>query len=107
VQCGECRAVNFRGDERCQECGAALKWVVRGTGPRVDRQLWPLRWSFDRRRRWLIPVQMGLFIASVGLATYAAITIAEYRRPRPNTDPPKVFVLEDGKLKPIEEVVKP
>lgn len=106
VKCGECHAPNFRGMRQCRECGAVLKHAVHEARPRIDRQLWPIRWSFDRRRRWLVPVQLALFIASVSLASYAAIKIAEYRRPRPSSEPPEVYVLEDGRLRPIESVTQ-
>ncbi len=106
IKCDECEATNFRGRDQCRECGARLKHTMREVRPRIHRHLWPIRWSFDRRRKWLLPVQIVLFVASVSLASYATIKIVEYRRHRPTPEPPEVYVLEDGKLTPLEDVMK-
>jgi len=68
--------------------------------------VWPLAWHVDRQRKWLLPTQVALFFGCVALTTLAVILIVEYRRPNRPPEPPEVYVLENGKYRPIEEVFK-
>jgi hypothetical protein len=106
VKCEECHAVNFRAREQCRECGARLKHAIPSAGPRIHRHVWPACWSADRRRRWLVPVQVALFVATVTLASYATIKVVEYRQRPPRLEPPEVCLLDNGKLTRSEDAWK-
>lgn len=102
LKCGECQTVNLRRLEQCHACGARLKHTLRNAGPHVERHVWPVRWSFNRRRKWLLPVQIALFMASVSMASFTAITIVESLGRRAEPPPPEVYVVENGKLQPVQ-----
>lgn len=104
--CPACERPNFRANVVCDDCGATLRVGGRPCPPPIHRHVWPLDWHVDRERKWLLPAQVGLFICSVTLTALLVILIVEYRRPNRPPEPPEVYVLENGKLKPLEEVLK-
>jgi hypothetical protein len=104
--CPECDQPNFRANVLCDYCGATLRLGGRSGAPPIHRHVWPLNWHVDRQRRWLLPTQVALFISCVALTTLVVIKIVEYRRPNQPPEAPAVYVLENGKLRPLEEVLK-
>lgn len=103
VACHHCGELNYRANERCVECRTQLRPLRRrAPEPRVYQFVWPVRWSIQAPRWWVIPAQIVAFVASV-LVTVAAVKIlVEWPgwRPKPPSEP-EVLVLENGRLRPL------
>jgi hypothetical protein len=102
VACHHCGHLNCRGNVRCVACRTQLRYRT-GLGlPRVDLQVWPAKWRLSRSRKWLLPTEVGVFIAGVLLTAVLAIKMAEWISPLPAQEGPPVYVIENGRLKAVE-----
>ena len=101
VYCRTCGFYNFRGNVRCEQCRTVLRDSSLADPP-VHLFLWPIRWRSEPPRKWLVPVQLLLFVAMVALAFLGIVKLAEYKLPQreivvPQPDAKEVYILNEGR----------
>lgn len=102
VGCHHCGHLNFRGNLRCVACRTQLRYRTERKEPRLDLLVWPAKWRVSRSRKWLLPVEVAVFVVAVLLTAFMAIKLAEWLSPRPAPGPPPVYVVKNGRLQAVD-----
>lgn len=112
VYCGACGHRNPREAVRCEACLHQLRVRRRhGNSPPLHRLVWPLKWDWRHKPRWVLPAQIGAFVLTVFLGVQALLLLhAKLAMPQtPPEEPDQLLrVLPDGPLVelPSEDFVR-
>lgn len=68
ILCSECDHVNFRGHSHCEKCQSPLRHS-HSMPPPSHHLHWPFCWRMDASRKWLVPLQLLIFVSAVGLTS--------------------------------------
>ncbi|MCZ7639676.1 MAG: hypothetical protein M5U12_28685 [Verrucomicrobia bacterium] len=101
VCCRTCGHLNLRTAVRCEACGGQLRVRRRSrhSAP-VHQMVWPARWEWDHQRRWLLPLQVAVFIFGVGFGTFGIMALWSWISPwlSEPEPPPPAYLRPSGEL---------
>ena len=102
VCCRACGHLNPRAAVRCEACAHQLR-VRRHSHqtPAIHRLVWPRRWDWRHRPRWVLPAQLLVTLLAVFLGVQAILFLhARYALAHaPNVaDEAELYVMPDGKI---------
>lgn len=102
VYCGACGELNPRAAVRCKACMHQLRVRRhRRHAPALQRLVWPRRWDWSHRPRWVLPAQILASLLAIFLGVQAILLLhARFAVPRgPGTEElAELYVMPDGKI---------